>query len=236
VGELSSETPFFQIYAPAIYANGYTPIPIRPGTKVTRIAKWQLLCSSILAPSDLQDFIDKYPFDSVALVCGATLAIDIDSLDETRAAFLQRTAVEMLGPTPLVRVGRYPKRMLLYRSSDPPPRTQRLGDIEILGSKAYVLAFGIHPQTARPYEWTRGASPADLRFDQVPAVGREQIQALVEQLRPDLTRAACGIGETLTTPVPEQKIMPAAARILDLAPVARGPGPDRLLPPKSGSP
>lgn len=200
---------YFKTFAPAVCANGYTPIPVRPGTKVSRLARWQFLCARSLAPSELQHFLAKYPNDSVALACGAIIAIDIDSLDETRAAFLQEVAEEILGPTPLHRVGRHPKRMLIYRSTDPWPRTQRLRDIEILGSKAYVLAFGIHPQTGRAYEWTSGASPTNLRRDQVPAVGNDQIQALIRQIQPDIASAAQVVGETLTTAaMPAKTITP----------------------------
>src|SRR5580693_4313729 len=178
----NADIAFFKTFAPAVCANGYTPLPIRPRTKMTRLPRWQFLCGRSLTPSELQGFVAKYPCDSVGLACGAIIAIDIDSLDETRAAFLQEVAEEILGPTPFRRVGRHPKRMLIYRSADPWPRTQRLGDLEILGNKAYVLAFGIHPQTGRPYEWTGGASPVDLRRDQVPAVGNDQIQALIQQI------------------------------------------------------
>ncbi len=205
----SDEAAFFRTYAPAICANGYTPIPVRPGTKVSRLARWQFLCARPLAPSELHHFLAKYPNDSVALVCGAIIAIDIDSLEETRAAVLQEVVEGILGPTPFLRVGRPPKRMLIYRSTDPWPRTQRLRDIEILGSKAYVLAFGIHPHTGRPYEWTGGASPTNLWFDQVPAVENDQIQALIRQIQPDLAQDARRIARTHTTAaMPAKTIAP----------------------------
>ena len=205
----NTDIAFFKTFAPAVFANGYTPLPIRPRTKMTRLPRWQFLCGRSLRPSKLQGFVAKYPCDSVGLACGAIIAIDIDSLDETRAGILQGVAEEILGPTPLLRIGRYPKRMLIYRSADPSPRTQRLGDIEILGNKAYVLAFGIHPQTGRPYEWTGGASPVDLRRDQVPAVGNDQIQALIRQIQPDLAQDARRIARTHTTAaMPAKTIVP----------------------------
>ena len=67
----------------------------------------------------------------------------------------------------------------------------------------------LSPQTGRPYEWTGGASPTNLRFDQVPAVGNDQIQALIRQIQPDLASAAQVVGETLTTAAtPAQTIVP----------------------------
>jgi hypothetical protein len=67
--------------------------------------------------------------------------------------------VRTLGDTPLVRYGRRPRAMLVYRMATP-FRSRRVGPLDAMGSGRQFVAFGIHPITGQPYEW-EGASPAD---------------------------------------------------------------------------
>jgi hypothetical protein len=46
----NDDTAYFKTFAPAVCANGYSPIPVRPGTKVSRLARWQFLCGRSASP------------------------------------------------------------------------------------------------------------------------------------------------------------------------------------------
>ncbi len=85
--------------------------------------------------------------------------VDIDCADETLAQMIEGIALAQLGPAPL-RVGNWPKRLLMYRTDAPFPRrriwlikgeSQYL--VEILGEGQQYVVSGTHPTTLRPYEW-----------------------------------------------------------------------------------
>jgi putative DNA primase/helicase len=91
--------------------------------------------------------------------------VDIDCADEQLAGMIEDIALAQLGPAP-IRVGNWPKRLLMYRTATPFPRmrmwlTKGIGDaaktylVEILGQGQQYLVHGIHPTTQRPYEWDR---------------------------------------------------------------------------------
>jgi hypothetical protein len=63
-----------------------------------------------------------------------------------------------LGETPLVRYGRKPRMMMVYRMATP-FRSRRVGPLDAMGSGRQFVAFGIHPVTGQPYEWET-VSPA----------------------------------------------------------------------------
>jgi P4 family phage/plasmid primase-like protien len=115
--------------------------------------------------------------------------VDIDCTDEQLARIIERCAVEQLGPAP-VRVGRYPKRLLMYRTETPFSRLRLwiIGKgekhlVEILGQGQQYLVQGIHAGTGRPYEWT--SAPGVPGYLTVITV--EQAKAFLTALEADLT-------------------------------------------------
>jgi hypothetical protein len=106
------------------------------------------------------------------------VGIDIDVLDVTLSANLVARAQELFGETPLRRIGRAPKILLLYRVETP---HNKLATADLLfddGSKAKVeilaegqqfVAFGTHPDTRAPYHWPE-KSPLDIAASDVPVV------------------------------------------------------------------
>lgn len=98
-------------------------------------------------------------------------ALDIDSLNEGIAKRVEELALRMLGPAPS-RVGKPPKRLLMYRTDEPFSRmritledaNQTTHLIELLAEGQQYLVFGTHPATLRPYEWSVPELPtaADL--------------------------------------------------------------------------
>jgi hypothetical protein len=124
------------------------------------------------------------------ILSGSIVGIDIDVHDAELASRLERLAREMLGETPLLRIGLAPKRLLVYRTAEP-LSGMKAHPIEVLGLGQQFVAFADHPGTRRPYEWP-DESPADVPAEQLPEIDEttlrmflDQAQALVPpELRP----------------------------------------------------
>lgn len=100
---------------------------------------------------------------NIGLRAGRFPGLDIDCLDEAISEELQRVALFYLGAAP-VRVGKWPKRLLMYSAPTPMTRMrlwieQKVGDeskqhlVELLGEGQQYLVYGIHPGTKQPYRW-----------------------------------------------------------------------------------
>ena len=127
--------------------------------------------------------------------CGDGLvAIDADTMSETLAKLIKETAEMILGAAP-IRVGRYPKAIYLYRTTEPyayariefdgvegEPRER----VEILSEGRQFVASGIHPKTGKPYNWPRSL----VASDQLPAVTPEKLDEFLNVLREKLPKAS----------------------------------------------
>jgi len=110
--------------------------------------------------------------------------VDIDVKDEHLAAEIADFALRTLGPAPL-RIGRYPKRLLVYRTEEPFSRMRlwiKAGEVhhlvEVLGQGQQFLVHGIHPNTGKPFEW-RGDVPHAAGLT---TLTREQADAFLTSL------------------------------------------------------
>lgn len=167
--------------------NGYPVIPIRPGTKKPgRLRRgewreypgWSRHCDR---PTTLQEIEvwATWPEAGIGFAGGAVVGVDIDVDDPEVALAVDRLARERLGDTPLLRIGRPPKRLLLYRA-ETPFKGIRASPIEVLCRGQQFLAFAIHPDTGRPYEWPE-ESPLDVPLASLPAITEEQARAFAEE-------------------------------------------------------
>lgn len=129
-------------------------------------------------------------------------AIDIDVTDPGIASIVKRIALEVLGPAPC-RVGRAPKSLLAYRTSEPFTRMRlalTAGDhkylIEALGDGQQYVASGIHPVTRAPYTWDR----EDFRAEDLTEITRADVERFFEAVADaldllDITCEQKGTGE-----------------------------------------
>jgi hypothetical protein len=115
------------------------------------------------------------------------LALDVDVLAPALAELGKGAAFKMLGPAP-IRIGHWPKMMLLYRSAVPIGyRYLRFDDgvsvkgalIECLTEGKQSVIEGIHPNTRKPYRLVDGLWP----IDQLTEITAEQLDAFFEHLR-----------------------------------------------------
>jgi putative DNA primase/helicase len=126
---------------------------------------------------------------NTGLLCGDAVSFDVDVLDAAIVDRIVALIERKLGPTPLVRIGRPPKTLLVYRAE---PRFGKVLTPELFfsdGSKAQVellaegqqfVADGIHPDTGEPYRWTDG-TPADVPLGELPAVALADALAIIAE-------------------------------------------------------
>lgn len=92
--------------------------------------------------------------------------VDIDCKDAVLAKQIEDAAVRFFGDAP-VRIGKPPKRLLMYRTETPFGRMRLWIDkdedhhlVEILGQGQQYVIYGIHPQTGRAYDWDEDLTEA----------------------------------------------------------------------------
>jgi hypothetical protein len=175
--------------------NGYRPVPIiGPMVKVKSAGKrppmtgWQDICATA-GEAEVIRWIPDYPDSTnTGIQCGPTVGGDIDVRVPELARKLITLARTMLGDTPLERVGMAPKTLLCYRTETPFPKISTdefalPGDdptvpgykwhrVEILAEGQQFVAYGIHPDTLRPYEWLHGG-PDTVPLEDLPVVTDE---------------------------------------------------------------
>ncbi|CAK0745779.1 hypothetical protein CCP2SC5_1380003 [Azospirillaceae bacterium] len=178
---------FMARYGAKLIDNDYPVIPIQPGTKKpgrfyrgiwSDYPAWTRHCER---PTTLQEIEvwSQWPDAAIGMACGSIVGIDIDVLDGQLAHQLDRLARERLGDTPLLRIGKAPKRMLIYRAEQPFSGMTR-SPLEVLGRGRQFVAFAVHPDTGKPYEWPE-ESPLEVVFESLPIITVESARAWLEE-------------------------------------------------------
>ena len=170
----------FAAVAPRLSANGYLPVPIKPGTKRPPMAGWPKFRLDDAA-------LAEYRQCGTGLLCGNLLGCDIDILNEEAAAELHQLARRELGDGP-ARIGQPPKLLIAYRTARPFRKRQtrtfiidgKAGKVEMLADGQQFVAYATHPDTGRPYHWLDG-DPLGIPFADLPEVTEEQIIAFIGQ-------------------------------------------------------
>lgn len=165
--------------------NGYEPIPIKPGQKAPALNRWT---SVVIDEAAIEAWLVRHGSCGVGLRTGNLIGVDIDILDPDRAHEAQVLAVQRFGET-LVRVGRWPKRLLLYRTETPFAK-MKAGQIELLGLGQQFVAFGCHPGTGQPYSWPLGETPLEVPLSDLPVIDRTAAAAFLAEAVPASEGAA----------------------------------------------
>lgn len=165
---------------------GYTVVPIQVGKKAPGFDGWQKARST---KPQLEEWLAHgHRWSGVGILTRHTPAIDIDVRDEDVALKMEALVAEIVGRG-LLRIGRAPKRLMLFRTDEPfrKMRSTKYRDewgdehqIEILGDGQQFVAFHKHPDTGKPYTWPTGDSPLTVRATDLPAVSLEQCQAIID--------------------------------------------------------
>lgn len=207
-------TQFFRDAGRTLLANGYLIIPIKPGEKRPALSAWQ---NARLGAGDL----GGYPDHGVGILCGQgaspVVGIDIDISHPVIGPAIISWCRANLGWAP-ERVGAAPRVLLTYRAesggwaksnsvsffdpNDPvkPSGKRNEQQIEVLGLGQQFVAYHMHPDTGRPYEWTDLFGGLEhVRAADLPVISEQQVEGLMLELD-RLVRATPGL-ETVHSPV-----------------------------------
>jgi putative DNA primase/helicase len=209
--------------------NGWVPLPVtspdyrhekvkNPG-KQPFFKGWDLVTAETITP----EMVAGWPqtvrnHTNTGLVANMMAAVDIDVPVADIALKLEGIANTLLGVTPFHRVGKAPKLLMCYRVDAPLKKRETpelfLPDgtktqIEILADGQQFVAFGVHPDTGRDYEWL-DASPLDAQFNLVPLVKEDALRSYLAAAEAVL-RAAGGRTEKEIEAAKKAEADPAGA-------------------------
>jgi hypothetical protein len=182
---------------------GYPVIPIAaaakfPGQHVPSrgweaMVGWQRFCDRLPKAFEI-DIWRRWPGCGVGIAGGLIVGADIDVMDADAAGRIEALARAELGDTPAVRIGRAPKKLLVYRSAKPFQKMAR-HPIEIIARGGQFVAYGTHPETREPYRWPVDEL-SELPLSALPVVTEEQcrrfLDAAYAMVPPELRRNKLG--------------------------------------------
>jgi len=164
----------------ALHAQGWRPIPLHPETKVPAEGGWHLRNAQPWDDRELRLAVIHHRDDACGLAIPAShMALDLDVTDASAARRLGELADEHIGVTPLVRTGRPPKTVRLYRAGGTVVSTKP-HPIEVYSGTGQVAVFGWHAKAGKPYTWD-AATPLDLAADDpaIPLVSDADVRAFL---------------------------------------------------------
>lgn len=168
--------------------NGYNIVPIMRGEKRPFLDGWQNIKADA---SELRAWLDDDKGKcGVGIITANTPAVDIDCLDDDLAAEMLAWIADEYGVSEPLRYGKRPKALLLFRVDTPfrklkssvweDPDFGNTHAVEILGEGQQFVAFGVHKDTKKPYEWI-GKSPLEIPVDELPLLTHEMALAIIDK-------------------------------------------------------
>lgn len=176
----------FSAVAQPLANQGWRPFPGLQSSKMPAMRGWPGLNHSEWDDSDLAATVGDYQPSDDFCCCLAVppeiVAIDLDITDLDQASAADRLADEILGRTPLVRIGLAPKQIRIYRSGDA-IRSRKLHPLELFSGTGQFIGFGWHEKAGRPYIWPQ-RSPLDVSADSdtIPLVTRARLDRFSTEL------------------------------------------------------
>lgn len=183
-----TETSYMARFGARLVTNGYGILPIGPGTKKPGQFKrgawadypeWNRHTERSTTDVEIATW-STWPECGIGLVGGAVAAVDIDVVEDVELALqIEQLARARLGDTPALRIGKAPKRMLIYRTATPFRGIKR-HPLEVLCLGQQFLAYATHPDTGAPYVWPEEGL-ADLDITELPEITAEMARAFLDE-------------------------------------------------------
>lgn len=189
---------------------GYDPLPTKG--KEPHVTGWPDLVK--VSDADIRKWDSEYSDHCNTGVNGRRCpGLDIDLSNQEAAEAIEQLAHERFEEhgVILVRIGRAPRLLIPLRTDEPFDKTKRLfvpanaihpitekdcHAIEVLADGAQWIAYGVHPDTGKPYRWPRGELTSTKRED-LPYVRAEDIEQFLNEAAQLLVGE---FGYTLWTP------------------------------------
>jgi hypothetical protein len=173
----------------ALIDHSFTPIPLIG--KKPPFERWQLVAN--VSTSMLEGWRRNWPrATNTGILTRTTPVIDIDILNEPAARAVEEFIRERFDERGhlLVRIGRAPKRAIPFRTLAPfnklttnfevPPGTDAQ-KLEFLCDGQQLAAYGIHPDTLKPWSWF-GGDPTTTHYDDLPYISAEEAARLQQDV------------------------------------------------------
>jgi hypothetical protein len=168
-----------------LIAHGYNVVAASGKDAVTK--NW----STFRLKADQMDGLARtYPHaTNTGILTGEVVAIDVDTPDQETADAINAMVAELPATKDApYRIGRAPKRCYIFRTNSPRSKAATGAylinghkcQIEAMGVGQQVIAYGIHPDTGRDYQWHNG-SPAETRVAELPEIDHGAVDALLER-------------------------------------------------------
>lgn len=180
------DTRYLSLFGKKLIENGYNIVPIPAGSKAPPFDGWQ---NKVATQRALNEWFESgYKDAGIGIITKNTPAIDLDIHDKDVAKEMQDWCELNIGAAP-IRVGNFPKRILVFRTDEPFRKLKsgkwedEFGDrheIEILCDGQQFVAYGIHKDTHRPYEWTTKYDPTNTTADELPEITLLDCHALLD--------------------------------------------------------
>lgn len=174
----------FSRLAPDLYDQGYRRLlPLVPGEKRPRYSSWQVYNTRDMRLDEVEKLSRVCKNEGIGLASGPVGALDLDHKEREVAFAVRELADQVIGESPLVRIGEPHKSLRLYQTA-PGVVTQTLQDLQIgiYATTGQFVLYGIHPCTGRPYEWPED-SPLDVHADDLPLLTQEALDEFIVKLR-----------------------------------------------------
>ena len=171
---------------PALVANGYRVCAIKAGEKRPREQGWP---DKVMTAEQCEFW--PHHNDGVGIICGVgetpICAVDADIEDDEAFANEFRDYITSIAPFALERVGKAPKFLMLFQAQQPNwnktataffEKDGKRSRLEVLGKGQQFVAYHVHPDTGKPYEWTNemlGLSPELTPAAELPLITHEQV-------------------------------------------------------------
>jgi hypothetical protein len=155
---------------------GYTPLPAHG--KEIYLTGWASLTPT---PDNIAGWKRHPDWSNTGIATRHTPAIDIDIIDAAITTMIDNLVFDHFGRSGVIlrRIGFAPKRAIVFQTPEPfakrvavfdaPASDGKLPRIEILASGQQLIAYGIHPDTKRPYLW-EPAGPMQVPARQLPVI------------------------------------------------------------------
>ncbi len=207
-----AETSYMARFGARLVTNGYGILPIGPGTKKPGQFKrgawadypeWNRHTERSTTEVEVTTW-SAWPECGIGLVGGMVAAVDIDVVEDAKLALqIEQLARERLGDTPALRIGKAPKRMLIYRTATPFRGIKR-HPLEVLCLGQQFVAYANHPDTGAPYAWPEEGL-ADLDITELPEITSEMARAFLDEayalLPEQLRQRGLATGSPATEPL-----------------------------------
>jgi P4 family phage/plasmid primase-like protien len=162
---------------------GYKVVPIEAGQKRPVFAGWPNYKAT-------PELIAEWPAKGgIGILTAATPAVDLDIRDAEVALAMQEWVCTRFGDAP-ARVGKAPKRLLVFAAGEAFRKLSsarfecEMGDthqVEILGQGQQFVAYGIHPDTNKPYEWVSDQALHEIDLFDLPTLTVEQAREIIAE-------------------------------------------------------